>query len=55
MTVRFASAAELMSRVLGMPDYRFAVIRHPLSSAVDSDLEAMAHAAIEQGRRLLVR
>jgi hypothetical protein len=55
MTERFVSAAEMMSRVLGMPDYRFAVIRHPLSSAVDSDLEAMAHAAIEQGRRLLVR
>jgi hypothetical protein len=55
MTERFVSAAEMMSRVLGMPDYRFAVIRHPLSSAIDSDLAAMAHSAIEQGRRLLVR
>ncbi|MBV8191724.1 MAG: hypothetical protein JOY64_28535 [Alphaproteobacteria bacterium] len=54
MTERFVSAAEMMSRVLGMPDYRFAVIRHPLSSATDAELEAMARSAIEQGRSLLV-
>ena len=53
MTTQFVSAAELMCRVLGMPDYRFAVIGHPVSSATDDDLEAMARAAIEQGRRLL--
>ena len=35
MTTRFASAAELMCRVLGMPDYRFVVIDHPISSASD--------------------
>jgi hypothetical protein len=55
MTQRFASAAELMSRVLGMPDYRFAMIGHPISSATDDDLEAMARLAVEQGLRLLVR
>ena len=55
MTSRFASAAEMMSRVLGLPDYRFATIGHPVSSATDGDLEAMARAAIEQGRSLLMR
>jgi len=55
MTSRFVSAAEMMSRVLGMPDYRFAVIGHPVSSATDDDLEAMARIAIDQGRRLLLR
>ena len=55
MTSRFASAAEMMSRVLGMSDYRFAMIGHPVSSATDDDLEAMARIAIEQGRSLLVR
>ena len=55
MTSRFASAAEMMSRVLGMPDYRFAMIGHPVSSATGNDLEAMARSAIEQGRSLLVR
>ena len=55
MTTRFASAAEMMSRVLGMPGYRFATIGHPVSSATDDDLRAMARLAIEQGRALLVR
>ena len=55
MTERFASAAELMSRVLGMPGYGFAKIGHPVSSASDRDLEAMARHAIEQGRLLLVK
>jgi hypothetical protein len=55
MTERFVSAAEMMSRVLGMPDYRFATIGHPVSSATDDDLKAMAKLAIEQGRALLVR
>ena len=55
MTSRFVSAAEMMSCVLGMPDYRFATIGHPVSSATDDDLRAMARLAIEQGRGLLVR
>ena len=53
MTTRFVSAAELMGRVLGMPDYRFAVIDHPVSSASDEALAAMARATIEQARTLL--
>lgn len=55
MTTRFVSAAELMSRVLGMPDHRFAIIDHPVSSATDAELAAKARAAIEQGVRMLVR
>jgi hypothetical protein len=31
------------------------VINHPLSSATDAELEAMARIALEQGRPLLVR
>ena len=53
MTTRFVSAAELMSRVLGMPDYAFAVIGHPVSSATDDALAGMARATIEQARALL--
>jgi len=52
---RFASAAEMMSRVLGMPDYRFAMIGHPVSSATDDDLKAMASLAIEQGLSMIVK
>ena len=53
MTTRFVSAAELMSRVLGMPGYAFAVIGHPVSSATDDGLADMARATIEQMRGLL--
>jgi len=54
MTSRFVSAAEMMSRVLGMPDYKFAVIGHPVSSATDDELRQMAKMAIEQGAKLLL-
>ncbi|MBT8147905.1 MAG: hypothetical protein KJN90_13695 [Gammaproteobacteria bacterium] len=47
MTSKFVSAAELMSRVLGLPDYRFAIINHPVSSASDAELEAQALATIQ--------
>jgi hypothetical protein len=55
MTERFVSAAQLMSRVLGMAGYEFAVIPHPVSSASDGDLKAMADMTLGQIRRLLLR
>jgi len=55
MTSRFVSAAELMCKVLGMPDYKFAVIGHPISSASDGQLADYARATIEQARQLLLR
>jgi hypothetical protein len=55
MTTRFASAAELMARVLGFADYKFAIIPHPISSASDDALRAAAAATVDQARTLLVR
>ena len=55
MTTRFASAAEMMGRVLGMPGYAFPVIEHPVSSATDEELKVRARAAIEQGCKLLLQ
>ena len=55
MTERFATAAGLMCRVLGMPSYRFAVIGHPISSASDAQLAEYARVTIEQARLLLLR
>ena len=55
MTTRFVSAAELMCRVLGMPDYKFVVIGHPISSASDAVLADYARATLEQARRWLLR
>ena len=37
----------------GMPDYRFAIIDHPVSSASDDALRAMAAATIAQAHGLL--
>jgi hypothetical protein len=55
MTERFVSAAALMCRVVGMPDYQFAIIGHPISSASDDELAGYARATVEQARRLLLQ
>jgi len=55
MTTRFVSAAALMARVLGFDGYRFAVIPHPISSAGDGALRAMAAAVAAEARDMLVR
>jgi hypothetical protein len=55
MTTRFVSAAETMGRVLGMPDYPFSTIEHPVSSATDEELKARARTALEHGCKLLVQ
>jgi len=55
MTSRFVSAAELMAHVLGMADYRFAVIDHPISSASDAQLAEYARATVDQARGMLLR
>lgn len=55
MTTRFASAAELMSKVLGMPGYKFVTIGHPISSASDEQLADYARSTIEQAKQLLLR
>jgi len=54
MTSRFVSAAELMAKVLGMPDYDFAVIDHPVSSASDDELEARARVTLEAIQDLIL-
>lgn len=54
MTSSFVSAAGLMSRVLGLPDYDFGVIEHPISSANDQGLKARAEATIEALRRIVL-
>jgi hypothetical protein len=54
MTTRFESAARLMSRVLGMPDYRFVTIEHPVSSASDERLAELARQTIAEARGLLL-
>lgn len=55
MTTRFASAAELMARVLGFPGYEFAAIPHPISSADEQGLRERAEGAAARARHLLLK
>ncbi len=54
MTTRFVTAAELMSRVLGMDGYKFTIIEHPIASATDDELRAMAAATMRDVQKLLL-
>jgi hypothetical protein len=46
MTTAFVDAAEVMARVQGVPDHRFAVIEHPISNANDAGLVDRAEKAV---------
>ena len=54
MTRNFVSAAELMARVLGMPDHGFGVIDHPVSSASNDELKERALTTLADIRRLIL-
>ncbi len=54
MTVNFTSAAELMARVLGVPDYFFGIIAHPISSATDEELTERANVVTHYIRQLIL-
>jgi hypothetical protein len=55
MTERFVSAAQLMCRALGMPNYRFVVVGHPISSASDDELSRYARMTITQAPVVLLQ
>ena len=55
MTTRHAEHAAHHFGRAGEPGYAFAQIGHPVSSATDDQLRAMARTAIEQGLAMLVR
>jgi hypothetical protein len=55
ITEQFVSAAELMCRALGMPNYKFVVVAHPISSASDDELSQQARMTIAQARLLLLQ
>jgi hypothetical protein len=54
MTTKFVSAAELMAKELGMPNYQFSVIEHPMSSATDEQLQRQAMSVIEDIGQLMI-
>jgi hypothetical protein len=48
MTDRFVRSAQVVAQVNGVPDYRFAVIGHPVASDSDDILRAKAGIAVRQ-------
>ena len=55
ITDRFASTAQAMAHVLGMPDLPFAVIPHPISHNDGAELRAKAASAVQQCVALLTQ
>ena len=45
----------IASRIRELPDYPFAVMEHPISSASDTALEQQAEAVLERSLGLLLR
>ena len=54
MTTKFVSAAELMSRVLGVEGFAFVTIAHPVSSASRDELGERARAAVADSLRIVL-
>ena len=54
MTSAFVDGAELMAHACGAPDYRFAVIEHPISSATDAELRERAGRIVRQAEKLVL-
>ncbi len=55
MTNKFTSAAELMASVLGAPNYKFAIIDHPVSSASEDELKERAMRIIQTIEELILK
>ena len=55
MTNKFISAAELMANVLGAPNYKFAIIDHPVSSSSEDELKEKAKKIIQTMEELILK
>jgi hypothetical protein len=50
----FEVTAKNIARMMGLPDYPFALLQHPLGSCNEAQLEARAADAYRQARDILV-
>ena len=53
-TKPFEVTAKNIARIMGMPDYPFALLQHPLGSCSEDELEGRAADAYRQARRILL-
>lgn len=44
----------MIAKTLGMPDFQYALVNHPIGSADAEGLQARALDAYEQGKRILL-
>jgi len=52
-TTEFLDTARSVARMVGLPDYPFAVVDHPLGSRNEAELEEQADRALPQVEALL--
>ncbi len=52
-TAPFKVTARNIARMMGLPDYPFAILDHPLGSCTPEEVEARADAACEQAIAIL--
>jgi hypothetical protein len=52
-TTPFERPAKNIARVMGLPDYKFAMVEHPLGSRTFAEIRVLARSAYEQGLEIL--
>jgi len=50
----FDPTGRMIAKTLGMPDFRYALVDHPIGSTVIEGLQARALDAYQQGRSILL-
>ncbi len=50
----FLNTAKAMTRMMGVPDYEFVVVEHPLSSLTDEECRARAESIADQVEQILL-
>ena len=53
-TKPFEVTAKNIARIMGLPDYPFALLQHPLGSCSEDELGGRAADAYQQARRILL-
>jgi len=54
-TEPFIVTAKNIARVMGLPNYPFVVLDHPIGSRTPSEIEQKAEQAADQAERILLR
>ena len=54
-TEPFEVTARNIARMLGLPDYAFVLLEHPIGSRTPAEIETLAEEAYRQAREILLR